>query len=92
LDSTKIPKKSEDLKVRDEGDNVYVLYNAKDGKVRIMNITGKRILELCDGTHTASDIVSRLVQELSPANPEECLKDVEEFLSELEGKELIEWV
>jgi len=78
--------------VRDEGDNVYVLYNATDGKVRIMNLTGKRILELCDGTHKINDIVSQLVQELSPANREECLKDVEEFLSELEGKGLIEWV
>ena len=50
-----------------------------------INETGKAILELCDGTHTATEIAAQLGQRYQA----DVLGDVLEYLTGLEARDLV---
>lgn len=54
-----IPVKSPDVSIREEieDDGKYVLFNAENELILMINATGKFILESCDGTKNVKEII-----------------------------------
>lgn len=70
-----------------EGQAVIVL--ADSGQVNIFNAVGTRIWELVDGAHSIQQIAHAITNEFQVA-PEVALRDVEEFLRDLETNQVVE--
>ena len=72
-----------------EADEESILYDAKEGKVHILNRVGAFIWDLCNGENTLEDI-SRAVAESFEVDEETAQKDIKEFIEELQGMDLLE--
>ncbi len=79
--------KNEDVIVHEEPDE-SLIYNDEDGKISIVNATGFRFIELCDGKNTFIDIVKTIANE-SQTSEEVIAKDMEEYVSKLISKNII---
>ena len=62
------PKKSDGLEV-DEVEDGFVIYQADRERVHYLNPTANLILELCDGTLTATQIVELIAETFELAEP-----------------------
>jgi coenzyme PQQ biosynthesis protein PqqD len=74
--------------IAQKGSNDLLLFNMEDGNYYSLNEIGGRIWELCDGSHSVSQVVESLAAEYGA--PQEVLeKDVTELLEDLQGGKLI---
>jgi Coenzyme PQQ synthesis protein D (PqqD) len=79
------PEKSDGLEV-DEVDDGFVIYQPERDRVHYLNPTANLILELCDGTLTATQIAALVAQTFGlPAPPGE---EVNEALAQLTAEGL----
>ncbi len=69
-------------------DQEAVIVIPEESQIKVLNTTGSRIWELCDGAHSVSAIINCITEEFS-VNPQEAEGDVTEFVSELAGKGLV---
>ncbi len=69
---------------------MYLLYIDENGRISILNKTGGRILELCDGQHSIEDIAKILSSEFTGTSYKECLENVKRFIDELRRRGIIE--
>jgi pyrroloquinoline quinone biosynthesis protein D len=67
-----------------------VLLDLDGGEYFTLNDVGGRVWELCDGSHTVSEIVEILAAEYE-APPHEIQGDVEELLTELADEKLVQY-
>lgn len=65
-----------------------VIVMPEESQVKVLNATGSRIWELCDGTHSLSVIARRIADEFS-VGPEEAEEDVTDFVRALAEKGLL---
>ena len=72
-----------------EADDESILYDSMEGQIHIVNRTGSKIWELCDGNHTVEDIAKSICEAFEADDLEEVKKDVEEYLVHLSRLELI---
>jgi hypothetical protein len=79
------PKKSDDLEV-DEVEDGFVVYQPDRERVHYLNPTANLILELCDGTLTATQIADVIAQTFDLAVPPS--QEVDEALAKLEAEGL----
>ena len=79
------PKKSDGLEV-DEVEDGFVIYQPERDRVHYLNPTANLILELCDGSLTATQIAELLAQTFDMAAPPS--DEVEEALAKLEAEGL----
>jgi hypothetical protein len=79
------PKKSDDLEV-DEVEDGFVVYQPDRERVHYLNPTANLILELCDGTLTATQIAELIAQTFDLAVPPS--QEVDEALAKLEAEGL----
>ena len=64
-----------------EGMDEIVYVDTDNGTNVSLNVIGATILELCDGSHTASDITELVVESLS-GDREQVRKDIDQILME----------
>jgi len=81
------PRPRKGVRVEELDDGV-VLQGAKDQSVHVLNMTGARIWELCDGQHTVKSI-AKAVTKGTGTEFRDALADVEPFIEELRQKELL---
>lgn len=67
----------------------YMLYDAVGRKVHVLNETAHFVWELCDGTCSIDDIVSRAAAAFD-ASPDELRADIEGCLKEFRSLSLLE--
>jgi hypothetical protein len=79
------PKKSDDLEV-DEVEDGFVVYQPDRERVHYLNPTANLILELCDGTLTATQIAEVIAQTFDLAVPPS--QEVDDALAKLEAEGL----
>jgi hypothetical protein len=79
------PKKSDGLEI-DEVEDGFVIYQPDRDRVHYLNPTANLILELCDGSLTATQIAEMLAQTFDMAAPPD--QEVEEALAKLEAEGL----
>jgi Coenzyme PQQ synthesis protein D (PqqD) len=79
------PKKSDGLEV-DEVEDGFVVYQPDRERVHYLNPTANLILELCDGTLTATQIAELIAQTFDLAVPPS--QEVDEALAKLEAEGL----
>ncbi len=91
MNSQKARPKRSDLAViaADEG-GVVTITNPVTGRVFVLNDVGRRIIELCDGTATVSDIISRLRSEFHGVESTKVETDVSDFLNACADAQLVE--
>jgi len=66
-----------------------VLYNPETGEVRVVNETGRFILDQCTGKLSGSQIIEKVAGCYSGVPPDKIKKEEIDFLSELMKRELI---
>ncbi len=71
-----------------QGEERVVLF--PEGMIRVQG-TGQKILELCDGQRTVSEIVTTLSAEYSGADPAKVREDVGSFLEALQQKRIVDY-
>jgi hypothetical protein len=87
INRERCPKRTEQV-IAQKASNELLLFNMDDGNYFSMNEIGSRIWELCDGTHSVSQLVATLATEYDA--PAEVLeKDVVELLEGLQNGKLI---
>jgi hypothetical protein len=79
------PKKSDGLEI-DEVEDGFVIYQPDRDRVHYLNPTANLILELCDGSLTATQIAELIAQTFDLAAPPN--QEVEEALAKLEAEGL----
>ncbi len=60
----------------------------EESQVRVLNATGSRIWELCDGSHSVSAIIHRVTDEFS-VDFQQAEQDVTDFVTELAEKGIL---
>jgi hypothetical protein len=74
--------------IAQKASNDFLLFNMDDGNYYSLNDIGGRIWELCDGTHSVSELVVAVAAEYDA--PAEVLeKDIVELLEGLQNGKLI---
>jgi len=61
-----------------------------EGAIRVRG-TGRKILELCDGTRSFSELVGRLQQLYTNASPSQIREDAALFLQQLHEKRILDY-
>ena len=79
--SDAMPLRRDDL-VLEEFDGEAVLYDPQYGAIHRLNVLTWFVWDLCDGSHTMTDIVQRLTQ-LCHIDPDEALDSVQRAIAEL---------
>ncbi|GMQ77646.1 MAG: hypothetical protein BMS9Abin02_0134 [Anaerolineae bacterium] len=72
-----------------ELDDGTVIVTPDEGKVRVLNRTGTAIWLMIDGSHSLVDITEKISREFEVSN-EEASEDVDDFLTDLTRKGLIQ--
>ena len=72
----------------EEGD--ALLFNPENGRIKLLNRAGYEIWSLCNGTLTLEKIAERLGKEYPDTPVDDIKKDVSDFVTLLEGLNLIE--
>lgn len=85
------PRRVEPVSVEEQGEGVYVVILAGKGKLFITNSTGRRVLDLCDGTRTVADIVDSVHSEYPGVDRAQIESDVAQWLEGASAKGVIEW-
>ena len=81
------PKRGEQV-IAQKASNDVLLFNIEDGNYYSLNEIGSRIWELCDGSHSVSQLVATLASEYDA--PQEAIEsDVAELLETLQNGKLI---
>jgi len=78
--------------VRKEGPEkeFLVVKDIEKGSVWVINPTGAKIIELCDGKHTVKEIIDIICKSFEQTNYETVEKDVWEFIKKLSEFGIIE--
>lgn len=84
------PKLASNVHMKPIGENEVIAYDETDFRFFRMNMTGMKILELCDGKRTVKEIVDKISRDYEKSL-DLIGKDVQEFLSELQKRKMIEW-
>ena len=79
------PRKSDGLEI-DQAEDGFVVYQPDRERVHYLNPTANLILELCDGTLTATQIAELIAQTFDLAVPPS--QEVDEALAKLEAEGL----
>ena len=74
MDSTQKPQAIEGLEIRVVGGD-WLVHDSANGKVHVLNETAAKILKLCDGSRSGSDIAKSLSDETA-ADPKQVSDDV----------------
>ena len=83
------PKQINDMRERWAG-NDLVLYNARRGRMHVLNAPAALIWRLCDGSRTEEEIVERLTSEFEVGQGENPKRDVRKILGLLLEENLID--
>jgi hypothetical protein len=84
---TDVPSQSPDSAARVIDDATFVLHG-ETSELHALNEVGARIWELTDGSRTLADIAA-VIQEEYEVDADRAQADVNEFISELVGKQLV---
>lgn len=86
--SDAMPLRRDDL-VLEDFDGEAVLYDPRYGAIHRFNVVTSFVWDLCDRSHTMTDIVQRLMQ-LGEVDPDEALDSVQRVIAELSTLNLLQ--
>ena len=78
-----------DIVFRDEGEDGGIFFNSTTGEVKILNECASIITKYIDGKHTKKQIIDKLKKIFPDVEKSILEKDVAEFFTEMEEKQLI---
>jgi hypothetical protein len=78
-----------DIVCRVEGEEA-LLFDPETEKVKVLNVTGLMLWNLCDGSHSQHDLVQALVTKYPDVGVDTLTADVKRFLSDMLDMELLE--
>jgi len=84
---TRNPEQYPNLKIF-EADDGYIVYHRERDRVHFLNHTAVLLLELCNGKHSVSDMISILEKSYGLETPPE--KEVADIISRFEQEGLIQ--
>lgn len=67
------------------------IVNSDAGRIFVVNQIGRRVMEMCDGKNTVTDIVASILGQCKNATLERVNNDITRFLTEAARRGLIEW-
>jgi hypothetical protein len=85
-----VPKISDKLSVNQAGE-VATLLHPQSGHIFVINAVAQRIIELCDGHRTVSEIVRAISDEFAVPNEANVIQDIDQFFTKASQKGLIAW-
>ena len=85
IEESMIPIKNQEVTIREEieEDGKYVLFNAENELILVINSTGKFILENCNGERTVGDIVKNIQKNFTVKEDMDLNSIVKEYFSTL---------
>ena len=83
------PKRRSNNAYRAVGEDGGLVVVPSESKVEVLNPVGSRIYALIDGKRTRGEILKTIMEELD-VTEETARRDLEEFLSDLESRQLVE--
>ncbi len=86
-ESNENPKAIEPLEIRAVGDESLV-HDPTNGKVHVLNMTAAKILQLCNGSRSADDIVKSISEEMG-ADPAIVSQDVDSMIAQFKDIGLV---
>lgn len=91
IDQSMIPTKNPDVTVREEmeEDGRFVLFNAENELILVINATGRYILSSCDGSKTVGRIMDDIKTEFTVAESMDLDAVVKEYMALLVKGKLI---
>jgi pyrroloquinoline quinone biosynthesis protein D len=89
MEFTEIPRLARGVRFSDAAGEETTLM-VPEGILRLKG-PGRRILELCDGNRTAAQIVEALTLEFAAGDPEKIRNDVEQFLTRLRDRQVLQF-
>ncbi len=88
----KMPRISEGVSRKTLAGDEEVLMTSEGAKALIVNATGAAVVDLCDGTRSAGEIASFIVEHLPTAEIATVRADVDRIIDELAAAGLLEQV
>jgi hypothetical protein len=91
IDESMIPMKNPEVTVREEieEDGKYILFNAENELILVINPTGKFVFDNCDGKKTVGQIVKDIEDEFTVKEDMDLSFIVKEFVSTLLKAKLV---
>ncbi len=91
IEETMVPAKNPEVTVREEmeEDGKYILFNAENELILVINQTGKFILDNCDGEKTVGQIIGDIETDFSLKDDMDLPSIVKEYLSTLLKAQLV---
>jgi coenzyme PQQ biosynthesis protein PqqD len=89
MDQSRIPNKSPDLIWREMEDGTVII-SPEGGQVRVLNDVGTLVWRLIDGQKTVHVICNQVSQEYE-ISAADAVNDVENFLQELDQRDILTW-
>jgi len=86
-----IPAKGSHVSVEGVGE-VFTVHDALTGRMFVTNSTGKRVLELCDGTSDLAGITRKVEEEFAGTVSASVQDDVIAFFQAAHAKGVISWM
>lgn len=86
-----IPVKKNGITIRDESeeDGKYMLFNANNEMILVINNSGRSILDLCDGQNTVGRIIEIVKQQYNVPDEIDLSSTIRKFVSTLSRGDLI---
>jgi pyrroloquinoline quinone biosynthesis protein D len=89
MEFTEIPRLARGVRFSDAAGEETTLM-VPEGILRLKG-PGRRIVELCDGNRTVTQIVEALTLEFAAGDPEKIKNDVEQFLTRLRDRQVLQF-
>jgi len=86
---SRVYKQMDYCKIRDEVENIILLYNLRTNKVILINSIGKEIWQFLANWRSKKDILIMLKDRFQIVSEQDCLKDIDNFISKLESNNFI---
>jgi methyltransferase-like protein len=85
VEESMIPIKNQEVTIREEieEDGKYILFNAENELILVINPTGKFILENCNGERTVGDIIKNIRENFTIKEDMDLTSIVKEYFSTL---------
>lgn len=91
IDIDGLPRVAGALVVEEQGEGFYAVLLPDDDRVLITNDTGRRVLDLCNGSRSATEIVETVCATYPGVDGDKVRDEVHNFLQTASTKGVVTW-
>jgi hypothetical protein len=84
-----LPERNQEIRIIKREDGKSIVYIPKTGKVKILNITGTIILNLCNGKHSAKSMAVKIARQFEDAEEKEIQADIADYIDLLKEEGIL---